>query len=236
MNIGNFEIGIGRTFIIAECCSNIIPHLYNLPNIVKQITSIGADALKVQLYKADHFPESERANKKRTEFPRHVFPKLVKLCHERGLACGASVFDEEAIDVVVGGGGDFLKLATREWQNQSLYDLCDATGLPVIYSKDCRKKLGHLDHHYKDVRRGLAMACIPEYPSGKFLMPIYMNDRGWSSHTDHWLDCIIAVSRGAIVIEKHIKFIANDYEAGWSLYPDQFQQMVKDIRWVEEVR
>ena len=233
MNIGNFEIGAGKTFIIAECCSNIIPHLYNLGGIVSAVASIGANALKVQLYKADHFPENEQASKKRIEFPRDLFPQLVKLCHEKGLACGASVFDEEAVGVVIKSGGDFLKLATREWQHQSLYDLCDVTGLPVIYSYNCREDLGH---RYKAVRHGLAMACVPEYPAGKFFIPSFMNDRGWSSHSDHWLDCLIAVSRRAIIVEKHIKFAADNYEAGWSLYPDQFHQMVKDIRWVEEAR
>lgn len=236
MNIGNFEIGTRKTFIIAECCSNIIPHLYNLENIVKQVASTGADAVKVQLYLADNFPVSERASKKRTEFPRDVFPEFVKLCHERGLACGASVFNEEAISIVIGSGGDFLKLATREWQHQSLYDLCDETGKPVIYSYDFRKDVGYRG---KIISHGLAMVCDPQYPSNSAPSALEMTaygKRGWSSHTNHWLDVIVAVSHGAIIVEKHIKFTADDYEAGWSLYPEQFQQMVKDIRWVEETR
>ncbi len=233
MNIGNFEIGSGKTFIIAECCSNIIPHLYNLGGIVSAVASTGANALKVQLYLAEHFGEAEQENKRRTEFPRDLFPELVKLCHKRGLACGASVFDEEAVGVVVESGGDFLKLATREWQHQSLYDLCDETGLPVIYSYDCRKDVGYRG---KTVKHGLAMACIPEYPSHKFIIPNDVYGGGWSSHTDHWLDCIVAVSRSAVIIEKHIGFAKDDYEMGWSLYPNEFQQMVKDIRWVEDAR
>lgn len=232
MNIGNFEIGTGRTFIIAECCSNIIPHLHNLESIVKQVASTGADALKIQLYKADHFPESERVNKKRTEFPRDVFPQLVKLCHSVGIICGTSVFDEEAVDIVIESGGDFLKLATREWDNVSLWQVCCSTGLPIIQSFDCRIISDLAFPAYQDT---LYMGCIPEYPADRFRFPV-LTGKSWSSHTNHWRDCLIAVSRMAYAIEKHIKFAANDYEAGWSLYPEQFQQMVKDIRWVEEAR
>ena len=99
MNIGSFEIGQGRTFVIAETCSNIIPHLNHLESMVMAVRLSGADALKVQLYKAEHFPESERDSKRLTEFPRHLFPDLVSMCHANGLACGASVFDEEAVDL-----------------------------------------------------------------------------------------------------------------------------------------
>ena len=82
------------------------------------------------------------------------------------------------------------------------------------------------------------MACIPEYPAENIRIPdaLSLYGGGWSSHSDHWLDVVMAISRGAVVVEKHIKFLANNYEAGWSLYPNEFQQMVKDIRWVEEAR
>ncbi len=232
MNIGNFEIGAGKTFIIAETCSNIIPHLHNLGGVVSAVASTGATALKIQLFKHTHFPESEWVAKKRTEFPRDLFPQLVKLCHEKGLLCGASVFDEEAVKVVEDGEGDFLKLATREWDNNRLFNRCSASTLPIICSYD----------YPAYGRRGRGMysliflACIPEYPVGRMKIPSNFSGEGWSSHSDHWLDCLVAVSRGAVVVEKHIKFSANDYEAGWSLYPNEFQQMVKDIRWVEEAR
>ena len=240
MNIGNFEIGAGKTFIIAETCSNIIPHLYNLGGVVAAVASTGADALKVQLYLADHFPEAERASKKRTEFPRDLFPKLVELCHEKGLACGASVFDEEAIRIVKESGGDFLKLATREWENDDLLRSTYQTHLPTIRSFDMNR-LGNLARYWVTGPMIAYLSCWPEYPTGGNRPIIILDDNkghfeGWSSHTEHWIDCIVAAARHTSILEKHIKFLANDYEAGWSLYPNEFQQMVKDIRWMEEAR
>ena len=234
MNIGNFEIGAGKTFIIAECCSNIIPHLYNLGGVVSAVASTGANALKVQLYLAEHFGKAEQESKRRTEFPRDLFPRLVKLCHEKGFACGASVFDEEAVNVVVRGGGDFLKFATSEIGNRILCEKCRKYNLPMIASYDyCKSRIIRI-YSGKEI----LLACVPEYPSSNFRIPRCLTGTiwGWSSHTNHWLDCLIAVSRGAVVVEKHITFSANDYETGWSLYPNEFQQMVKDIRWVEEAR
>ena len=232
MKIYNSEIGSGQpTFIIAELCSNITQHLDNLDRCIRIVKSCGADAAKLQLFRADHFPEAERAQKQRVEFPRELFPTFIALCHYYGLAAGASVFDNDAVDLVVNSDGDFLKLATREWDNEPLYDRCSKTELPIIYSFDCRNNDGYIR---KAIKHSIPMACVPEYPAHNFQM--IENPKAWSSHTPHWLDCVIAVSRYARIVEKHIVFSNQDYEAGWSLTSDLFSQMVKDIRWTEQAR
>src|SRR3990167_6028991 len=110
MQIYNTELGKGHTFIIAETCSNIISYLNNLEGVVEAVANTGADALKIQLFKTEYFPLAEKESKRSLEFPRERFSELVKLCHNCGLACGASVFDEEAVECVVDASGDFLKL------------------------------------------------------------------------------------------------------------------------------
>jgi len=224
-----------RIFIIAETCSNIIPHLSKLSEVVKSVASTGADALKVQLYRAAHFSWNERDAKQRTEFPRDIFPELVRMCHERNVACGASVFDKDAVALVEDSGGDFLKLATREWSNTELIDECLKSSLPTIRSFDATT------NRYIDptgIPDGdILMACIPQYPASNFKFPTSsLYGMGWSSHTVGWRDVLMAVSRGVSVIEKHIAFSNNDYERGWSLSPREFAQMVSDIRWAEGVR
>lgn len=231
MNIGNVEIGSDHTFIIAECCSNITQHLNYLEGVVDAVKGTGADALKVQLFKAEHFPAREQDAKRRVEFPRELFPALVSLCRERGLAVGASVFDEDAIRLVVESGGDFLKLATREWGNRQLEEACDESGLPTIQSVEFEKYPRYAAAHFG------YMCCVPEYPAINVRVPNPSSGiHAWSSHTRHWLDVLIAVTRGADIVEKHIAFGKNDYESGWSLYPQEFAQMVNDIRWVERAR
>jgi len=238
MKIGNREIGYGHpTFIIAECCSNIVRHIsnaneYALRVWADEVKRAGADALKVQLYRADHFPEAERDHKRRTEFPRDLFPLLVEICRQWDMLCGASVFDDEAVDLCEASDADFLKLATREWDNQELLRKCLLSSKPVFRSYDISKKellaLG---------QKVTYLACVPQYPSVDPLVPGGNDqDWGWSSHTADWLDCLLAVSQGACVVEKHFKLSDADYEAGWSLDPAQFRQMVKDIRRVERMR
>ena len=224
-----------RTFIIAEACSNIIPHLDKLPAVVDEVASTGATSLKVQLFLASHFPEGEQASKKLSVFPRDCFPELVSLCHDKGLLAGASVFDPEAVDLCVQSGADFLKLASREWENDRLIKECFTTKMPVIRSFPWS---GSFSNQYDKYQRNDSrlMACVPEYPAHSFHLPRSFGDRaaGWSSHTNHYTDCLAAISRGATIIEKHIKFSPNDYEAGWSLDVTQFSKMVQDIRWLEE--
>jgi sialic acid synthase SpsE len=96
------------------------------------------------------------------------------------------------------------------------------------------------------------MACIPQYPAFNFKVPNQLDHIldidageivggwdalwGWSSHTPDYLDVLLAVSRGAAVVEKHVRGSIYDNEAGWSLGFDEFGKMVADIRRVETMR
>lgn len=244
MKIRNFEIGTGRTFIIAELCSNIIRHLDNLPNIIRWCKESGASAAKVQLFRSESFPENERESKKLVEFPRERFEEFVNLCHAYDLAAGASVFDRDAVNLVEDSGSDFIKLATREFNNTRLVKMCAATEVPVIRSFDVKAKWEWENFWIGERNPNIVhMICNPEYPS-EFPKIETFGDNfshrisvlGYSSHTSHWNDVIIAVSRGAAIVEKHVKIDKDDPEAGWSLYLDEFEQLVKDVRWTESVR
>ena len=246
MKIGQHEIGYGQpTFIIAECCSNIIRNLAVLPNnlerIMECVADTGANAVKCQLYRANSFPEAERESKRRTEFPRELFASFVQLAHQNGLAAGASVFDEEAIQLCEDSDADFLKLATREFDNPFLESRCDNSKLWVLQSFDIWKY--HVRSYIQSSVPGWTyLACDPRYPTLLPSIPAadgYGKEQawGWSSHTpDDWLDVCIAVSRGACVVEKHIAFHDDDPERGWSLLPQDFRRMVEDIRRVEKMR
>jgi len=233
MKINNFEIGTGRTFIIAELCSNVIYHLDGLPLIIKWCKESGADAAKVQLFRADHFPENERESKRRIEFPRKRFKEFVDLCHVYGLAAGASVFDIDAVVLLASANADFIKMATREYKNDKLWEYLREFDVPLIWSFDSTKIRPSSITIFNNT---IPMLCVPQYPAESFIVPYTMNGFGWSSHTSHYKDILLAVHAGACVVEKHVKFDKNDPEAGWSLYPDEFEEMVKDIRWVEGTR
>ena len=238
MKIGTHDIGYGKpTFVIAEACSNITRYLDDLKIFIETVAKTGADGLKCQLYLPEHFPEAERSSKYQTMFPRPLFKDYVTISHEHGLLCGASVFDYEAIDLCVDCGADYLKLATREEKDTELFEVCVYTGLPIIRSYDWSSGV------FQASDSVLMMACIPQYPAINPSIPSEMQITdaisslwGWSSHSIDCLDCLLAVSRGACVIEKHFKMSNVDYESGWSLDPIQFAQMIGDIRRVEVMR
>lgn len=217
--------------IIAECCSNIIPHLNSLESVIDTVAETGATHIKCQLFSHKSFPESEWAQKIPLEFPRDLFPRFVQLAHERGLKAGASVFDIDAINTVENSGGDFLKLATREWNNLPLVHAAFTSSLPVIRSYDAIK---NNDIEVEGAGRYTLMACIPQYPAVDFKIPKSLEGQGWSSHSLVSMDCIMAIVKGAIVIEKHICFDdRTDPEVNWSLNVREFTEMVFNIRWAE---
>lgn len=217
--------------IIAECCSNIILHLDKLESVIDTVAETGATHIKIQMFSHKSFPESEWVQKIPLEFPRDLFPRFVQLAHERGLKAGASVFDVEAVDVVESSGGDFLKLATREWNNLPLFHAAVTSSLPIIRSYNALK---YADIEVEFPGRYTLMACIPQYPAVDFKMPKSLELQGWSSHTDFYMDVLAAVSRGAVCIEKHIEFRVDDPEHKWSLSPFIFKDMVNEIRMMEK--
>ena len=58
-SIGDFFLGNGKTFFIAEACSNIVPYMNDYADIeafIEAVALTGADAVKAQLFSNEHFP------------------------------------------------------------------------------------------------------------------------------------------------------------------------------------
>jgi len=200
----------------------------------------GADAAKVQLFLASHFPESEHQEKQRAEFPRDMLPAFVEIAKDNGLLVGASVFDAAALALLQAAGADFVKLASREEDNVALRVMCRRSGLPLMRSVVWGAKT-----RVMSAAGEMTLACIPEYPtredhpglSNMSALSLFLPEPyGWSSHTLGWFDVVEAVEAGATVIEKHLKLSNEDPEAAWSLFPDEFGRMVEDIRNAERRR
>lgn len=240
-----------NVFVIAELGSNPAPE-WDLSRYCAAVAKTGADAVKVQLFKAEHFPEAEWAAKRPLEFPRERLSVLACLAHEYGLEAGASVFDTGA--AVIGARHlNFLKLAAREQDNTRLF----RTALAEARRWSCSQiYVSFNDWQHRPVRlpkSATPFFTVSRYPTPMALavwwalqMPIFMRAAprwGWSSHTRGALDCVLAVRLGATVIEKHFTLGdphpgpppfgkppnrgGREVEAGHSLWPDQFKRMVE---------
>lgn len=219
---------MGHVTIIAEIGSSPAPSWDFAPWCAAAATA-GADAVKVQLFRADHFPETEQASKRPLEFPRERLSEYVQCAHAYGLTAGASVFDLDAV-ALAARWCDWLKLAARE---QHDYEL--------------RRKVYETGKKYYRSVEGLAptvsvnetpLYAIQRYPAPMLLSLVrvvqtwnhYAGNWGWSSHTTGTFDCVLASRLGASVIEKHLAIHSTDLEAGHSLGPQQFAAMVRSIR------
>jgi len=232
--------------VIAELGSNILPFgSQQLEIKIAAAAAAGADAVKIQLFKATHFPAAEQEAKKKFEFPRELIPAFASVAVRHGLAYGASVFDEQAVDMAVAARCDFLKLATREVGNGKLRAYCHKEFISPIYRSVLWPSgwlgVGHESPWQYGMLEGeVALGCVPEYPA---VRPSWWDlaelsnglpePFGWSSHTQGMEDVLVAVQAGAVVIEKHMATDPADVEAEWSLMPLEFARMVEAIRKME---
>lgn len=227
--------------IIAELGSSPMP-AWDLSRWCLAAAEAGADAVKVQLFRADViYPEPMREAMRPREFPRERLAEFVRCAHAYGLTAGASVFDADAVDLAV-EWCDWLKLAASQEDNLKLYTHAWAatsrTGKWLYRSQSTfGNNLPLLPHS------GVApLYAIQKYPAP---MPLSMlrlvqwvgwcrenaGPRwGWSSHTTGISDSFLAARLGASVIEKHFALDPSNVEAEHSLSPAQFEKMVRAIR------
>ena len=110
--------------IIAELCSNPVSYGWDLEPFIALAALSGASHVKIQCFRAEHFPEWAQADKRAAEFPRERLREFAELAHAHGLKAGASVFDAEAVELCA-RELDFLKLAAREQDNRELINLVE---------------------------------------------------------------------------------------------------------------
>ena len=220
--------------IIAEFGSSPAAQHWPLDRWCEGARAASADAVKVQLFQAGHFPEGEQDSKRALEFPRGYIHDFAIIAHAHGLSAGASVFDTQAADLAA-RYCDFMKLAAREQVNSDLTDyaveLATRRNIPLYRSISNTK-------YFVQSPSTVTLFTIQSYPAGisrslvaLFRAAVFFNARGakwgWSSHTRGDLDCVIAKRMGASVLEKHFALGKTDLEAGHSLLPHEFSRMVE---------
>jgi len=220
--------------IIAEFGSSPAAHGWDFDRWNEGAHAAGANAVKVQLFKAEHFPEDEQDSKRPLEFPRERIAEYMQSARALGLMGGASVFDAEAVGLVA-KHCDFIKLAAREWDNAALN--VSAFGAAWIRNKPLFRSQSKFI--FRSGNTTLThMFAIQKYPAG-MVKSVFALLRaaaffkahrvrwGWSSHTRGDLDCVLAARLGAAVLEKHFALGSSDLESGHSLLPHEFSRMVE---------
>lgn len=172
-------------------------------------------------------------------------PALGARAIERGIQWFSSPFDRSAVEYLTELDAPAFKIASFELVDTGLIRAVAATGRPVIAStgmatldeideavsvlKDagCEQfALLRTNSGYPAAPEEMDLAAIPT------LRARYVTPVGLSDHTLTTSAPVAAVALGASIIEKHIT-ISRDIETAdreFSLEPDEFRQMVTDVR------
>ena len=253
-----------RTFIIAEAGVNHNGRLELARQLVDVAAEAGADAVKFQTFRAEALSTHSlgRAPYQRQVGSSSHFEMLKELelayehhaplkdyCDRQGIEFISTAYDEDAARFLHDLGVRRIKIASADIVNRPLLETAARTGLPVIQSTG----MATLSEVERAVRllqaEGAAdvtlLHCVSSYPLSmdqvnmrwmETLRQAFQLPTGYSDHTMGIEVPIMAVSLGAVMVEKHFT-LARDMEGpdhAASLEPEELQRMVSAIRNVEQ--
>jgi pseudaminic acid synthase len=175
--------------------------------------------------------------------------ELFATARELGLDCFSTPFDPSAVDLLEELDAPAYKVASFEVVDVGLLDYIGRTRKPVIMSTGMAT-LEEIGLAAETLRAAGAAAlallkCTSAYPAP----PESMNLRtipnlaetfgvvaGLSDHTLGGAVACAAVALGASIVEKHFTLARADQgpDSAFSMEPDEFERMVRDIRHVEQ--
>jgi len=246
-------------FIIAEIGIN---HNGSMPlahELIRQAAIAGADAAKFQAYSVDALfgPNGEDPNPeihagvKDLEFNYDQFKQCKKWCDEEGIMFMCSVFDEERLQWIESLAVGRHKIASRVSKlNPDLAHRIAKTGVPCYMSlgfnsvriEDDIKGDGRYFTPYENIRY---LYCVSEYPTEFENLELpktfkHETNRGYYGFSDHTLGIeasLVAVARGAKVIEKHFTLnkAAEGFDHVCSIDPAELSDLVKYSKLMSKV-
>lgn len=159
-------------------------------------------------------------------------------------------FDNTAVDFLDDLGVEFYKIASFECTHLPLIKYIASKKKPIIISTGMAS-LGEIQETVEVIRNeGIEKLCLLKCSSAYPAVLEDMNLRnlpdlkskfnclvGFSDHSENSMASIIAVAMGASVIEKHFCISRNIVtpDSSFSLEPEEFSKMVRDIRRTEKV-
>lgn len=158
-------------------------------------------------------------------------------------------FDKTAVDFLEDIGMEFYKIASFELIDIPLIEYVASKGKPIIMSTGMAT-LGEIEDavktvHSKNNEQLVLLRCASAYPAitDEMNLQTMVNMRetfhvpvGLSDHSMGSVGAVTAVALGASVIEKHFclgREIENP-DSTFSMNPEEFRQMVVDIRQAEK--
>lgn len=264
LRIGDFVIAADRpAFLIAEIGNNHNGSLELACRLVDEAVKAGADCVKFQmrnmraLYRnaGDASEASEDLGAQYTldllsrfQLGVEEMFKVFDYCKKKGILALCTPWDKYSLKNLDRYGMPAFKLASADLTNHDLLEAMARTGKPLICSTGMSNESEIVDAVALLRRlnaRFVLLHCNSTYPAP--FKDIHLNylERlkqiggcpvGYSGHERGIAVVIAAVAKGAKIIEKHFTLDrdmeGNDHRV--SLLPDEFAEMVRGIREVEQ--
>jgi N-acetylneuraminate synthase len=241
VTINGREIGPDRPpYIIAELSANHNGSLDRALQIIDAAKAAGADAVKLQSYRADTITIDHDGPEFRIKgglwdgqrlydlyqsaaMPWDWHAPLFKHAKDRGIAIFSSPFDASAVDLLQSLDAPAFKIASLELCDIPLIERVAATGKPMIMSTGA-SELGEIADAVAAARRAgcrelILLQCTSGYPTPPadsnlrtipHLAEMFDAVVGLSDHTMGTAVPVAAVALGACVIEKHVTLARAD--------------------------
>ena len=245
------------------CCELSANHLGSLEralDIADAAADAGADLFKVQVwspgtmcldraYTLDSGPWKGRKLFDLYEeawTPWDWLPTIKARCEARGMEFFGAAFDRESVDYLEILHVKRLKVASFELTDLPLIRYMASKGKPMILSTGMATQdevtaaymVAESSVRPDQIMRLKCVSAYPAKPSEINLWETAIWGSGWglSDHTMGIGVSIAAVARGAVYVEKHLTLARTDGgpDAGFSMEPAEFKQLVAECRRVGE--
>ncbi|GAB1258029.1 N-acetylneuraminate synthase family protein [Aurantivibrio plasticivorans] len=216
--------------VIAEIGINHDGSVEKARELIRESAQAGVTAIKFQYRNLSNaYADTDREigdelllkEINRTHLEPRVIVQLCNYARELGVKPGISFFEKSDLDDFHNNmdSFDFFKLPSAELSNIELIKALLELGKHVYISTGCHEEK-ELEKVFKELPNTgwTPLHCVSNYPVSiknarlgyiKYLQDKWNRDIGYSSHDDNWEVCLLALSMGATVIERHITLDKN---------------------------
>jgi N,N'-diacetyllegionaminate synthase len=261
--IGDRVVGSNtRVYVVAEIGINHGGSVTQAIKLIDAAADAGADAVKFQTFRTerlmvatrDRFAQQEEGSEtayqlfRRLELSWEDYEKLKKHADERNVSFLSTPFDEESADLLERIGVPAFKIASSDVTHLPLLKHVAVKNKPILLSTGMSFLSEVAEAVWALKSAGateiLLLHCVSSYPAPAEALNLRtiqtMRDYfdlpvGYSDHTEGILLPIVAVSLGAVLIEKHFTIDKNargpDHKL--SMDPEELKALVCSVRSAE---
>lgn len=261
MRIGQYEIGSGRTYVIAEIGNNHNGSFDRAIELIDLALDAGADSVKFQMRHLDQVYRQRTLRKdgedlgteyvidllRRFELTVDEHRQLAEYCRTKGALYLCTPWDALSVDVLESFGVPAYKVASADLTNLPLLDHLAQTGRPLILStgmstpEEVKATVAFLG---KRNAQFALLHCNSTYPAPLHDINLKWIEQlrkihplvGYSGHERGINVSLAAVALGATIIERHFTLDRGmegpDHAA--SLTHSELKRLIEGIREIEK--